>query len=172
MCTAAYVLVLLLPADTEGRLWGWQNGQSCTFKTLLRTPVYFAWGNAPSCKDNPTTTNSVYDRSGRLWGWQDDRSCAFRGTRLQTTGDANKPVLTWASAPACRGVPNTMNSVKTRAGEIWGWEDGSSCAFRIVDNGFSWMRAPRCKGLSNYYNSVRDSLGRPWGWEDNRSCRF
>jgi hypothetical protein len=65
-----------------------------------------------------------------------------------------------------------MNSVKTRAGEIWGWEEGASCAFRIQDNGFTWLSAPKCKGLSNYYNSVRDSLGRSWGWEDNRSCRY
>jgi hypothetical protein len=65
-----------------------------------------------------------------------------------------------------------MNSVKAKAGEIWGWEDGKSCAFRINNNGKTWLEAPKCKGLSNYYNSVRDTMGRSWGWEDNRSCRF
>jgi hypothetical protein len=54
-------------ADSEGRLWGWQQGESCTFKTMLRTPVYITWSNAPTCKDMPATSNSIYDRSGRLW---------------------------------------------------------------------------------------------------------
>jgi hypothetical protein len=65
-----------------------------------------------------------------------------------------------------------MNSVKTRAGEIWGYEEGQSCAFRIHSNGNNWSTAPKCKALANYYNSVRDSLGRPWGFEEGRSCRF
>jgi hypothetical protein len=139
----------------------------------MRTPVYITWSNAPTCEGAPSTSNSVYDRSGRLWGWspQDQRSCAFRGSRLQLPGEANKPVLTWQTAPACKGAPTAMNSVKTRAGEIWGYEDGQSCAFRIHSNGI-FSAAPKCKALPNYYNSVRDSVGRPWGFEDGKSCRF
>lgn len=166
--------------DAEGRLWGWENsgGQysSCTYKTLIRTPVYLSWSSAPVCNGEPTTSNSVYDRSGRLWGWDSTeggsgRSCSFRGTRMQQPGEPGKPVLTWSTAPACTQPPTTKNSVKTRAGELWGWEPGlGSCAHRINNNG----DAPRCKGLANYYNSVRDSLGRPWGWDPElaSSCRY
>lgn len=86
---------------------------------MLRTPVYITWSNAPTCKDEPTNTNSVYDRSGRLWGWENDRSCAFRGTRWQAPGDTSKPILSWTTAPDCKGSPSATNSIKTRAGEIW-----------------------------------------------------
>jgi hypothetical protein len=59
-------------------------------------------------------------------------------------------------------------------GQLWGWQQGRSCAFRI-QNGtdkVSWASAPVCKDPPNHYRSVRDDLGRLWGWEGNQSCRF
>lgn len=161
--------------DAEGRLWGWQDGQSCAYRTAGNAAITITWENAASCGGSkPTTSNSVYDQHGRLWGWQEGRSCAYRGSGVQAPPAPGQVVVTWDAAPACAGVPDARNSVRNPQGQLWGWENGSSCAFRIQNgaNTITWATAPVCKGSPNHYTAVRDKLGRLWGWEDNESCRF
>jgi len=113
--------------DTVGRLWGWQKGISCAFKTRDNEPLVAddphigdAWDGAPPCEGNATGPNSVSDSFGRLWGWEDGNSCAFRGKRWQN----------WLSqAPVCSGPPNDYNSVRDSWGRLWGWDSGMSCRF-------------------------------------------
>lgn len=160
--------------DAEGRLWGWENGRSCAFKTFTNTPVTITWENAASCSGRATTSNSVFDSNGRLWGWQDGRSCAYRGAGVQAPPVPGQEVVTWEAAASCSGSPDARNSVRNPQGQLWGWENGKSCAFRI-QNGvhtISWAAAPVCKGKPNHFTSIRDKLGRLWGWENNESCRF
>lgn len=160
--------------DAEGRLWGWQDGRSCAFKTPNSQPITINWDNAVSCASRATTSNSVYDAQGRLWGWQDGRSCAYRGPAVQAPPAPGQVVITWDAAPSCSGVPDARNSVRNQQGQLWGWESGKSCAFRIQNGAakVTWVAAPVCKGMPNFFTAVRDNLGRLWGWENNESCRF
>lgn len=52
--------------DAEGRLWGYQDGRSCAFRTPNDQPITITWDNAVSCTNKPTTSNSVFDAQGRL----------------------------------------------------------------------------------------------------------
>lgn len=160
--------------DAEGRLWGFQEGRSCAFRTPNDQPITITWDNAVSCNNKPTTSNSVFDGENRLWGFQNGKSCAYRGNAVQSPPAPGQVVITWDAAPPCAGAPDARNSVRNPQGQLWGYENGRSCAFRI-QNGASkvtWATAPVCKYKPNHYTAVRDDLGRLWGWEDNTSCRF
>lgn len=70
--------------DDLGRMWGWQDGASCAYKSF--PPIRgsspapeVTWEAAPPCLFTPTRENSVPDTKGRLWGWQNAASCAFKG---------------------------------------------------------------------------------------------
>lgn len=160
--------------DAEGRLWGWQDGHSCAFRTSHNRPVTISWDNALTCSGDATLSNSVYDSKNRLWGWQDGRSCAYRQAKSQASPDPHQAVITWDAAPTCSGTPDARSSVRNPQGQLWGWEGGKSCAFRIQNGkqAVSWVTAPACRNSPNQFTVVKDSLGRLWGWEDNRSCRF
>ncbi len=112
--------------DTVGRLWGWQKGISCAFKSRDNQPlvpsdpaVGDAYDRAPLCDGVATAPNSLSDSFGRLWGWQDGRSCSFRGKRKSSDEDP----------PNCSGYPTETNSVRDSWGRLWGWERGSSCHY-------------------------------------------
>jgi hypothetical protein len=71
-------------SDDLGRLWSWQNGQSCAYRSFPPIPgargaQTISWEAAPACKFPPTRENSVPDTMGRLWSWQNGVSCAFKG---------------------------------------------------------------------------------------------
>lgn len=161
--------------DRQGRLWGWIDGHSCAFKSVTgKVAITVTWDTAMTCDGAPTTGNSVYDGNGRLWGWQDNRSCAFRGQQQQDPSKREQKLLTWETAPACKGIPWGSNAVRGADGQLWGYEDGNSCAFRHPQSSqaVTWAAAPPCVGAPHYYKPVRDSFGRLWGWENGRSCRF
>lgn len=70
--------------DDMGRLWGWQQGASCAYRSIpplrgVSPAPLVEWESAPTCMFAPTRQNSVPDTNGRLWGWQNSQSCAFRG---------------------------------------------------------------------------------------------
>jgi hypothetical protein len=167
--------------DRQGRLWGWQEGVSCAFRSQgaegQPQPVQYGWDNADVCKQQPDSSNSIPDTTGNLWGWQSGRSCAFRG---HDDGEVSTAAIRSFEAtfnseesPTCLGKPNPVNSVSAGKGMLWGWEGGERCAYR---NGYykqpDWDTAPQCDGSPTRYTSVKDTEGRLWGWENETSCRF
>lgn len=161
--------------DKQGRLWGYIGGTSCAFKSVSgKAAVTVSWDTAADCTGIATTSNSVYDSNNRLWGWQDNRSCAFRGAKVQAPGVPGQELVTWETAPNCKGIPWGSNAVRGADGMLWGYENGKSCAFRApgANPSVTWAAAPTCVGAPHYYKPVRDSFGRLWGWENGRSCRF
>jgi hypothetical protein len=161
--------------DKQGRLWGWIGGESCAFKSITgKAAVTVSWDTAVDCAGAATTSNSVFDGNGRLWGWQRDRSCAFRGAQTQVPGFPGQELVTWESAPGCKGIPWGSNAVRGADGMLWGYENGNSCAFRTpgINPSVTWAAAPYCVGAPHYYKPVRDSYGRLWGFENGKSCRF
>lgn len=161
--------------DKQGRLWGWINGISCAFKGVSgKTAVTVSWDTAADCTGVATSSNSVFDATGRLWGWQNNRSCAFRGEQKQAPAPAGQSLVLWQDAPTCKGVPWGSNAVRGADGQLWGYEKGTSCAFRhpSANQAVTWAAAPQCVGAPHFYKPVKDSFGRLWGWENGRSCRF
>ncbi|WIA39941.1 hypothetical protein OEZ86_013373 [Tetradesmus obliquus] len=167
--------------DRSGRLWGWQGGASCAFRSKgsdgQPQPVQYTWDNADVCKKQPDASNSIPDMTGNLWGWQNGRSCAFRGHDDGSVSSAavNSFQETFDSeqSATCQGRPNPVNSVAAGKGMLWGWEGGQRCVYR---NGYykqpQWSTAPECAGRPTVYTSVKDTEGRLWGWEAEASCRF
>jgi hypothetical protein len=39
--------------------------------------------------------------------------------------------VVWESAATCSFAPNDANAVPDTFGRLWGWENNSSCAFRV-----------------------------------------
>jgi hypothetical protein len=167
--------------DRQGRLWGWQGGASCAFRSEgtdgQPQPVQYTWDNADVCKQPPDSSNSIPDTTGNLWGWQNGRSCAFRGHddgRVSSAAIASfEQTFDSEQSPTCIGKPNPVNSVTGGKGMLWGWEGGQRCVFR---NGYykqpEWSSAPECAGRPTRFTSVKDTEGRLWGWENEASCRF
>jgi hypothetical protein len=100
-----------------------------------------------------------------------------------------EPVLqTWQTARPCIGLSAEANSVADLQGNLWGWQNGRSCAFRSPQPGEvaaaqaqtweqqqqqqEWETAAACEQAPTVFTSVSDSLGRLWGWAWGRSCRF
>eukprot|EP00775_Hariotina_reticulata_P012494 gene12494-12628_t len=166
--------------DNMGRLWGWQDGQSCAFRTATQQPVFTTWYTASSCAGTPTASNSVSDSVGRRWGYQQGRSCAFRAAdgaaSLQLPADQQQP--TWQDASACPGYPTAANSVADSQGRRWGWFFGRSCAYRRGNQQLeqrgpsSWQIAPTCSAAPDSSNSIADSQQQLWGYQNGASCAF
>lgn len=112
--------------------------------------------------------------AGRLWGWQAGRSCAFRDQRTQLPSPPGQVLVTWDTAPVCKGKPWGSNAVRGADGQLWGYENGASCAFRkaATTQATMWASAPPCMGIYSYYKPVKDAMGRLWGWENGQSCRL
>lgn len=96
--------------------------------------------------------------------------------------DAN---ASYADVPACKQPPptdanTTGNSAGNRdsLGRLWGWENGTSCAYKSPDNmdpsDAHWLSAPRCTFPATEYNVQKDKEGHPWGFDHstNTSCSF
>ncbi|GFR49568.1 hypothetical protein Agub_g11615, partial [Astrephomene gubernaculifera] len=82
--------------DSEGRLWGYENGQGCVYRDARGYPLFYSdlqngnvaeyynkgslWDNSPACPNAPSWSNARADNFGRLWGWDDKAgsSCAFK----------------------------------------------------------------------------------------------
>lgn len=131
--------------DTEGRSWGWYNGQSCKHS---RSPPQNAaltaaqqqqqsWDAAPPCKYQLTADNGRADAQGRLWGWQDGRSCRHTGSisssppiTPSSPSPPPSPALAWEAAPPCSYQATVANSRVDALGRYWGWQTGvGSCRF-------------------------------------------
>lgn len=95
-------------------------------------------------------------------GFQNGKSCAYRGNPVQSPPAPGQVVITWEAAASCAGAPDARNSVRNPQGQLWGYENGKSCAFRIQNGApkVTWVTAPVCKGKPNHYTAVRDDLGR------------
>lgn len=108
-----------------------------------------------------------------MWGWQDGRSCAFRGQDTQAPSPPGQSLVTWDTAPPCQGKPWGSNAVRGADGQLWGYEENRSCAFRhpATSPAAMWAGAPRCSGSRWFYRPVADSMGRLWGFENGVSCR-
>ena len=131
--------------DSHGRFWSMQDGKECVFRAQNRPehqPRKVSWEQAPSCGGKPTEYNSVTDENNRLWGWQGGQSCVFRDNRQQplgetiaTTGRVPNPKgqvgLVWEAAPTCSAAPTAETSEADTLGRLWGWENGTSCAYRV-----------------------------------------
>lgn len=135
--------------DTQGRTWGWHNGQSCKRSSGSPpnpssppgspppTPAQQqqqSWDNAPPCSYAATSDNSKPDSQGRLWGWQDGRSCRHSGSVVAPAPPTSPtppspPAVSWDTAPACNYQATTANSRADKEGRYWGWQDGNSCKF-------------------------------------------
>lgn len=132
-------------ADSHGRFWSMQDGKECVFRAQISTklqPRDVTWEQAPSCGGKPTQYNSVMDGNNRLWGWQSGQSCVFKDDKQQPLGHTaaasrkvSKPSgrvgLVWEAVPTCTAAPNTANSEADTFGRLWGWENNSSCAYRV-----------------------------------------
>ncbi|KAF8070886.1 hypothetical protein HT031_000967 [Scenedesmus sp. PABB004] len=86
--------------DAQGRLWGWEGGASCAYRSApaaaaVAAPARDAWASAPACKGDARTSTTNKDSAGRLWGWEGGASCAFKAA------PAARPA-TPAPAPAAR----------------------------------------------------------------------
>ncbi|KAJ9506420.1 hypothetical protein QJQ45_004917 [Haematococcus lacustris] len=135
--------------DFSGKLWGWESGSACAYRTTDGSQVSFdllrLWAPESETPGSPHHTGPV--------------------TRhlLATSG--------WWWAPACKNTVSTSHAVdKVDSSLLWGSDSGSSCAFKD-SNGKPlqlWDITPVCTSNTQV---VRDSVGRSWGWQDGRSCR-
>lgn len=117
--------------DTDGRLWGWQAGRNCAFRSSDQPTIQAAfdgslkqtadWSNSPACEGAPNAVNSVLGEKGILWGYEKKQRCAYRN------GYYKQPQ--WQTAPACLASPSIYNSVRDTVGRLWGWEHNQSCKF-------------------------------------------
>lgn len=125
--------------DTQGRSWGWFNGQSCkrsgskastTTAAQQQAQQQAIWDSAPPCSYQATSDNSKPDSQGRLWGWQEGRSCRHTGSSVSSSSSSpSPPRITWESAPPCNYQPTLTNSRPDISGRYWGWQNGISCTF-------------------------------------------
>lgn len=63
--------VVLVPLqDATGRLWWWENGQSCAYRAAGDSPIYYdgyvqvKWDTSPACDVAPTLHNAMADANG------------------------------------------------------------------------------------------------------------
>lgn len=103
-------------------------------------------------------------------------------TTADATAAAQGGVVSWDSAPTCKGNSSdpSMNPRVDSFGRVWGYEDNSSCAFRDSNGtavyyggssgsaAIAFVAAPPCTDVSNC--TVKDTNGRLWGYEDGGSC--
>jgi hypothetical protein len=132
--------------DTEGRSWGWYNGQSCKHSrsspqnaalTAAQQQQQQSWDAAPPCTYQLTADNGRADAQGRLWGWQDGRSCRHTGSigssppiTPSSPSPPPSPALAWEAAPPCSYQATVANSRVDALGRYWGWQTGvGSCRF-------------------------------------------
>jgi hypothetical protein len=114
--------------DDSGRLWGWQNDASCAYRQ---------WGKGSSSSTTAQVLSTIAaDASARLpmkpqqQQGQKVKAPAKSFEELQGNLPTRVSVV-WESAATCSFAPNDANAVPDTFGRLWGWEDNSSCAFRV-----------------------------------------
>jgi hypothetical protein len=103
--------------DDNGRLWGWQNDASCAYKL---------YGKGSS-------SNTVASPNARMPMKQQLQAQARSAASFKDMQN-NLPTrvsVVWESAPTCSFAPNDANAVPDTFGRLWGWQNNSSCAFRV-----------------------------------------
>ncbi|WIA42828.1 hypothetical protein OEZ86_008756 [Tetradesmus obliquus] len=157
----------------------------------------FAWNlmaadaaaTAPACQFSPSRSNSVSDSQGQFWSLMNGKECTFKAASAaaRKAAEAAGAELTWEGAPLCTAAPTKATAVADAAGNLWGFEGGSSCTYKD-ENGASqklknknkpaslpmlWEQAPVCDFAPSKDNSTADALGRLWGVDaQGRGCTF
>uniref|UniRef100_A0A383WJ56 Uncharacterized protein n=1 Tax=Tetradesmus obliquus TaxID=3088 RepID=A0A383WJ56_TETOB len=157
----------------------------------------FAWNlmaadaaaTAPACQFSPSRSNSVSDSQGQFWSLMNGKECTFKAASAaaRKAAEAAGAELTWEGAPLCTAAPTKATAVADAAGNLWGFEGGSSCTYKD-ENGASqklknknkpaslpmlWEQAPVCDFAPSKDNSTADVLGRLWGVDaQGRGCTF
>lgn len=103
-------------ADKLGRLWSYMDGKECVFRAP-RDAALLRSGSSAILDSNSQYIAVSKDNGGRSGGTQG--ASALSGS-----------ALTWESAPVCDAKPIILNSVVDSEGNLWGWENEKSCAFR------------------------------------------
>eukprot|EP00198_Chlamydomonas_reinhardtii_P004729 XP_001694065.1 predicted protein [Chlamydomonas reinhardtii] len=180
-------------ADGKGRLWGTLPGGSsvpCAFKAADSDRPLYDFLTAPACVSLPEIVTCEADAAGRLWGWESGRECAFKDynnnplslplgaadlsnvhpvtpeemvARNATTA---LPRYDWVTAPRCLSDAADNNTHADGDGRLWGWEAGSSCAFKDLQQRplRTWATALPCPAAPQLTTAVPDASGRLWGW--------
>jgi hypothetical protein len=71
-------------ADSEGRLWGWENGRSCAFRFGSDRPVFYtgyepgSWVTVAPCRSDPFAPDSVTVRPAACGCMQSKTPCSKR----------------------------------------------------------------------------------------------
>ncbi|KAF8057666.1 hypothetical protein HT031_006015 [Scenedesmus sp. PABB004] len=136
---------------------------------------------APTCLFSPTRRNGVTDAQGRLWSLMNGRGCVFRApAAAQQVAPASG--MAWATAPGCAGAPTVESAMLDTRGNLWGWEDARSCAFRGrapttlggKPSTFAtlWEDAAPCEAAPTQGNADADAFGRLWGKQGGVDCAF
>jgi hypothetical protein len=155
----------------------------------------FAWNllaadavsTAPTCPFSPTRRNSVSDSQGRLWSLTTGKECTFKPApaAARKAAEAVGAEINWEGSPLCTAAPTRATAVADAAGNLWGFEEGSSCAYKNEDGAslklknkpaslpVVWEQAPICDFAPTRDNSTSDVLGRMWGVDNQgRGCTF
>jgi hypothetical protein len=155
----------------------------------------FAWNllatdavsTAPTCPFSPTRRNSVSDSQGGLWSLTNGKECTFNPApaAARKAAEAAGAEITWEGAPLCTAAPTRATAVADASGNLWGFEEGSSCTYKNQDGEslklknkpaslpMVWEQAPICDFAPTKDNSTSDVLGRMWGVDSNgRGCTF
>eukprot|EP00775_Hariotina_reticulata_P007003 gene7003-7218_t len=168
--------------DSQGKIWGFQNGVSCAYKRPANVVTEASKSakpsigrlSAPSGPSQPGPSTVKPSRS-----------------RWVLTGDA-----AFDGALACEGQPTASTSVTDSQGRKWGMLRGVSCAYKVLEPASSrpqaaarsapaagsppaagaaapsspgvpdaWQLAPACRQRPGS-QVVTDSKGKKWGMED------
>jgi hypothetical protein len=155
----------------------------------------FAWNllaadavsTAPTCPFAPTRRNSVSDSQGGLWSLTGSKECTFKPApaAARKAAEAVGAEISWEGAPLCTAAPTRATAVADAAGNLWGFEEGSSCTYKNEDGAslklknkpaslpMVWEQAPICDFAPTKDNSTSDVLGRMWGVDSKgRGCTF
>ncbi|KAJ9512110.1 hypothetical protein QJQ45_012731 [Haematococcus lacustris] len=83
-----------------------------------------SWDQAPSCITYGKA-NVKEDSFGHSWAWDTalNRSCAVRSNSTMRSTD-------FQAAPLCKAAPTAESAKADVLGNLWGWENNASCAFR------------------------------------------
>ncbi|KAJ9511871.1 hypothetical protein QJQ45_004527 [Haematococcus lacustris] len=92
--------------------------------TILLLQATVSWDQAPSCITYGKA-NVKEDSFGHSWAWDTalNRSCAVRSNSTMRSTD-------FQAAPLCKAAPTAESAKADVLGNLWGWENNASCAFR------------------------------------------
>jgi hypothetical protein len=115
--------------DDNGRLWGWQNDASCAFRS---------WGKGSSSSTTAATPGAPDGAANARMPMKQQQAPKNPAASFKDMQDdlPTRVSVVWESAPTCSFAPSDGNAVPDTFGRLWGWQNNSSCAFRVSYN--SW----------------------------------